>query len=45
MLSYHGDWSVLLPLDGCETPWGNKVVRMVGMSERGGGRGGGGGAE
>lgn len=44
MLSYYSDWPVLLPLDGCENPWGNKVVCMVGMSERRGGERRGGGA-
>lgn len=34
MLLFYSDWSVLLPLDGCENPWSNKVVCMVGMSKR-----------
>lgn len=45
MLRFYSDWSVLLPLDGCENPWSNKVVCMVGMSKRGGGERRGGGAE
>lgn len=45
MLHFYSDWSVLLPLDGCENPWSNKVVCMVGMSKRGGGEGREGGAE
>lgn len=45
MLRFYSDWSVMLPLDGCENPWSNKVVCMVGMSKRGGGERRGGGAE
>ena len=45
MQRFYSDWSVLLPLVGRENPWSNKVVCMVGRSNRGGGERRGGGAE